>query len=375
MAEWSVSAEKMLEVLSVIELVPTRPGVPASVFMQMTENNGRMKVALSSEVSGVVSLPGQGSLGLKRSMFLDRRILCPFLMAAKDYRSEKPFVFKNGQENKQILVSQGRRKAYFDLVGEVSGYGNLKADGGVVLPLSTALTGLIKVAAECGTADPSVPELNCVYSIFDGKRVRLYGSNQLVALRGVEKVKGKFPVKLALPLFVIPFLGLDGLKEARVKDTEVILQFSCGVIWQGVPVKAQKSFPYKNIDKGLEDGLSWPIQFRMQTRKLGFITSRFTQYLTAVRRQDWLMKLIAKSGEKQILMEVKIPQGVFHEWLAVEDAIEKDFTIDWPLDIMLPVLEYLHKEKERVVKVHFGKDTPYLLDAGNVQLLVARRKK
>jgi hypothetical protein len=372
MSEWSVEPKKLLEVLGVLDLVPCRPGIPSSVFIQFDERKEKLLACLSSDISGVVSIAGQGELGLKKPFHLDRRLFLPFVQAAKTYKSEKPFVFK--KVDKQILVQQGRRKASFDIVAATAGYGEQNYSGGTVLPITGKLPGMFKVASECATPDPTVPELNCVYAARNAEGLDLYGSNQLVVFRGVHKVKGRFPDRLAFPLFLIPFLTSDGLKEVRLKEKEVVLQFGCGALWQGVSVKAQKGFPRKTMDELVADGQKWPEQFRLQTRRLGLVTARFTQYLTSVRRQDWLMHVSGVEGEKQILFEVKIPQGIFRERVAVEEPVKAAFEADWPLDILLPVFEYLYTLKEAVLRVRFGKKTPYLLTSSGVSIVVSQRK-
>lgn len=372
-SEWSVEPKKLLAVLSVLDLVPCRLGIPSSVFLQLEEEKGSMVASLSSDVSGVVRIDGNGQLGLKKPIHIDRRLFLPFVFAAKTYKSDKPFVFQ--KVDKQVLVQQGRRRGSFDLIAESSGYGELNGSGGAVLPITEKMSETIKAAAECATPDPTVPELNCVYTARNAEGIDLYGSNQLVVFRGVQKVKGKFPDRLAFPLYLIPFLTAAGLEEVRLKEKEVILKFDCGMIWQGVSVKAQKGFPQKTMDDLIADGKKWPERFSLQTRRLGLVTARFGQYLTSVRRQDWLMHVQGAEGEKQVLLEVKIPQGIFRERVTVEEPLKAAFEIDWPLDILLPVFEHLYKLKDAVLRVRFGNKTPYLLTAGGVSLVVTRRKE
>ena len=371
--EFSIDRKKLLEVLTVLDYVPCRPGIPSSMFMQLEEYKGRLRASLSSDVSGKVLVSGEGDLGLKKPVYVDRRLFLPFVFAARTYKSEKPFVFS--KVGKQMLVQQGRRKASFDLIANASGYGDLNSSGGTALPITDKIKSAIKAASDCATPDPTVPELNCVYAVKNSDGMELYGSNQLVVFRAVQKVKGKFPDRLAFPLFLIPYIAAEGLREVRLKEREVVLQFGCGALWQGVSIKAQKGFPRATMDKLIADGREWPEQFRLQTRRLGLVTARFSQYLTSVRRQDWLMHLKGNEGEKQILLEVSIPQGIFRERVTVDEPIKHAFEADWPLDILLPVFEHLYKLKDAVLRVRFGDKTPYLLTAGGVSIVVTRRKE
>lgn len=87
------------------------------------------------------------------------------------------------------------------------------------------------------------------------------------------------------------------------------------------------------------------------------------------------MHLKGNEGEKQILLEVSIPQGIFRERVTVDEPIKHAFEADWPLDILLPVFEHLYKLKDAVLRVRFGDKTPYLLTAGGVSIVVTRRKE
>jgi len=373
MTEWTIAADKMMDVLSVLDLVPARPGIPSSVFVALTEKNGKMEMALSSDVAGEVTITGKGTMGLKKSVYVDRRLFFPFINTAKTYKSDKPFVFS--KPGKQMLVTQGRRKATFDPIVGSSGYGDLNgAASGIVLPLDKKLNELITVACTCATSDPTVPELNCIFTARNKTGLDVYASNQLVVLKAVQKAKGKYPERLPFPLFLVPLLSNDHVREVRFKDKEVVVHFDCGFIWQGVSVKASKGFPLKTMDKLLTDGKEWAELFRLQTHRLGAVTRRFSEYLTAIRRQDWLMSVKAETGDKQVLLEVSIPQGIFREKVIVEEAIKQDLDIQWPLDILLPVFEHWAKNKEAVLTVRGDKKTPYLLSGAGLNLVVTRKK-
>jgi hypothetical protein len=371
--EWVVEPEKLMDVLSILDLVPSRPGIPASVFIKLEETNGKASLMLSSDVTGVVHLAGKGTLGTKKPIYLDRRLFFPFILTAKTYKSDKPFVFTKVE--KQIKVNQGRRKASFDMIASSTGYGEM-TDGikGTVLPIEKKISGLITIACACSTSDPTVPELNCVYVKRTEKGIALYASNQLVVFKAVQKVQGSFPEKLPFPLFLIPIISNDRIKEVRLKEKEVTLTFDCGQIWQGVSAKASKGFPIKTMNDLLETGKEWTEQFRLQTKRLGAVTTRFSDYLTSIRRQDWLLTVSAKQGDKQVLLEVKIPQGIFREFVPIEKPAKQDIMVGWPLEVLLPIFTHLAKDKEAVLSVRFDKKTPYLLTAGGISAVVTKRK-
>ena len=371
MSEWSVDPKKFLAVLAILDMVPLRPGIPSAVFIEFAERKGTMTMSLSSDVSGVVSVKGEGTLDRKKPVYLDRRLFLPFVYTAKTYKSDKPFVFSISE--KQVLVHQGKRKASFDQMLGGSGYGEIDESTGSVLPLDKKLTEILIVANECASPDPTVPELNCVYTLRNVKGIDVYSSNQLVVFKGMQKINGKFPEKLPFPLYLVPFLKADGIKEVRLKSKEVVLTFDCGHIWQAVSAKALKSFPATTIDKLIKDGGEWEEKFRLQTKRLGSVARRFSEYLTSVRRQDWMMFVDGQAGSKQVLLEVKIAQGVFRERVTVEEPIVKPFRVDWPLDHLLPVIEHMSKDKDGMLTVRFDKKTPYLLSTKGLSVVLTRK--
>jgi hypothetical protein len=125
----------------------------------------------------------------------------------------------------------------------------------------------------------------------------------------------------------------------------------------------------------IKKGKKYPEQFRLKTKSLGFVTERFSQYLASAVKHDWLMKMQGNEGEKQILLEVKIPQGVFRERVTVEEPLKHNVELDWSLNVMLPIFARLTKLKDAVLSVACMKDGPYyLLTAAGVSVVLNRKK-
>jgi hypothetical protein len=371
--EWNVEPKKLLSVLQILDLVPSRPGIGSSSFVQLSEKNGQATMSLSSDVSGEVQVKGTGTLGLKKKFYLDRNVFFPFIFTAKSYKSDKPFVFSLSADN-EMLIQQGRRKARFDCGIPGAGYGEFSGlKKAVSLPIDENIAELITIATACSTTDASVPELNCVYTMQGDKRLRFYATNQLTAFCARKKTKHTFPKSLAFPLYLVPYLKHDRLSEIWMKEKEVVLRFDCGYIWQGLSIKATKAFPVKTIQDLLTEGNHWGEIFRLPMSKLGAVTARFSDYLTSVKRQDWSLVLKGAAGDQELLLEVSIPQGTFREKVKIEAPLEVAVFIEWPLDTLLPILTHLAKIKDSVLSVRWGKKTPYLLTAGNIQVVVVRK--
>jgi hypothetical protein len=232
----------------------------------------------------------------------------------------------------------------------------------------------LQMAASCATSDTSVPELNCAFVKRENDVVEFYGSNQLLAMRARKKTKGQVPESLAIPLLIIPYLNAEGLKEVRLHKKEIALHFDCGVLWHPISIKAQNGFPHETIDNLLAEGKKYPEAFRLQVKRLQKVVERFNLYLASAKKQDWVLHIKGAEGTEQLLLEVKIPQGIFHEQVTVDEPIKKAFELDWPLDVLLPVFEHLFKIEDDVLQVRFGAETPYLLSADDCAVAVTRRK-
>src|ERR1019366_2712898 len=189
-----------------------------------------------------------------------------------------------------------------------------------------------------------------------------------------HKEKAKLPEKLAFPVYLIPFLGKAGVQTVRARERDVLLDFNCGHIWQPLSVKAQKGFPIAMVESLITDGKKYPERFRLHAHKLGSVVGRFSAYLGSAKKEDWTMTVRAEQGARYVVFESLVQQARFREQIAVEESVREAFSLDWPLDILVPIFEYLAKDRETVLSVRFGKKTPYLLDAGAIQLVVSRRK-
>jgi len=371
-----VDAKQMVDAFSVLDNVPSRPGIVSSMAVQMgVDSGGELRLALSAEVSAVARAGVKGDVNGagKRSMYIDRRLFMPFVLVARDSHSQAPFNIQI--EKRRVIVRQGHRKAAFDVLPETGGYG-IPAKGAGTILKSEHLIELLQVARSCATADPASPELNCVYLSSSQRGVELYASNQLVMFHAVTSSKdAKLVSDLAFPLWIAEFLSAKGLQDMCIKEKAVELRLSQGVLWQGVSLKAQKSFPHKRVDTLVHEGkFKWPCRFKVRADRLGHVAARFNQYLTCVRRQDWVLSAKGTAGASQILLEVRVPQGVFKEWLSTESPIAADFMLEWPLDVLLPVFDYVSKIKKAVIAVHCGEKTPYFLEAGDISVIVAQKK-
>lgn len=372
----TVSKKSLLAALSVLELVPTRPGIPASEFIRITpkQQQSWLIMVLSSEVNGLVVLKGEGKWPFKEDVYVDRRLFIPFIRAGAEMKDDEiRFLVKD----KQLVVLHGKRKASFNMQPAVPGYGptidmtEIKQSKST-LDISDGVKSLIYGARECATTDHTTPELNCVYVKPAGDQTAIYATNQTLIFKSVSEEKMKAKEAIPFPLFLVTLIGSEGLKTIQWRDKEVILEFGCGYIWQPVSTKAKANFPVKSIDTWMSKEDDMKTAFRHETKAFCDILTRIGSYLVAVRRQDWLLKMSGKKGDESLSLEVAISQGVFKESIKLNEPVKSDFSVDWPLDMLLPVFESVRKDKG-TIKIQ-SSDSRSLFSTKRVKVIIPTRK-
>src|SRR5580765_6240616 len=160
--DWSViKKDEMLQAISVLDLVPQRAGIPSSDYVRVLSDSRSLEMALSSSVSGVVSLKMDGAKADKNMMFVDRRLFIPFIQMGRGWKGD----FKFSVSEQKWEVRQGSRQAEFALKKDtVLGYPVFKSLKDLKeIKLSENLRKLLLASNQCATADPSLQHLNCVY--------------------------------------------------------------------------------------------------------------------------------------------------------------------------------------------------------------------
>jgi hypothetical protein len=385
---WSIEKDKLIPVLETLDLIPTRPGIPASQYVWLNWKDGKLHMAAASEVSGEVWLKGSGTFP-KKSYFVDRRLFFPFLMAGKKMKSKSPFEFSMTGE--RLVIRQGKRKAFFDPLPVVSGYGVPTTGNGTELKFDQNLYDLIRCAKECATGDPSVPHLNCVYINPKKGGVDVLATNQIIIQQGLPTAKVLLDKALPFPLFLVNLLNNEHIKKIVWRQKEILLDFGHGTIWQTVSASATKDFPVKGIADRVEQSKTLPEAFRIDCHQLGIVVARLGVYLGAVRRQDWLLSITGQAGGTELVLEVKVPQGEFREKLKTSKPLASAVTVEWPLEFLLPIFDFIgrtekgdlavrYQETRKVVEKKGKKKTiinhsPYHLKSTHLHLVVARLVK
>lgn len=371
--------EQLIEALDVLELVPSRPGMAASEYIKITTSGSMMQMSLASEVLGVVQVPISGKFPCKQPYFLDRRVATPFLRVARDTKSHDEINWESlhsttGKGKRQktyqsLQIQHGRRKAEMATLAEVTGYGDVKIDKHAQqVKLTDDQRAIIKCAFNCASLDPSTPELNCVFITTKG----LVLSYNTVAMM-IGKTT-KFKDALPLPLHLLSMLQHDKNPKIFIQKDKVVLQFEEGMIAQTVSSKALKSFPVKSIINKAESIGKIPLAFVVSAAKLFQSMDRFSSYISAVRKQEQVLKLKVKKGHKELVISAIVPNIKLVEELRLQEKAKQDVECEWPLDVILPTMQFIGAQKQDVsIHVNEEKESPYYLSTEDVTLLVARK--
>jgi hypothetical protein len=192
----------------------------------------------------------------------------------------------------------------------------------------------------------------------------------VVLFLGLNKRTDK--LRFPFPVEVIPLLG-EGLVDAVGLDGDrVILDCGLGFLEGSVSAIAQQSFPKKAIVTQVKAGRDWPLLAKLPAKPLSKLMARLVDYLSGVRREDWMLRLELGNGKLKAI--IKVAQGRFEE-LMVATTVKREGVVEWPLEMVRPVLEYMGRaESEIRIRVDEEKQTPYLVSGGGIELMVARKK-
>src|SRR5208283_2190230 len=155
----TIERDELVRAVEVLNLVPQRAGIPSSDYVRVLATKKGLEMSLASSVRGIVRVEAKGFI--VDEFFVDRRLFMPFVLAGKSWKGD----FRTTFDEKGWLLRQGSRRAEFVLKSEkVGGYGNwTDRDGMKEVKLSEELRKLLLASFNCATADPSMPQLNCVY--------------------------------------------------------------------------------------------------------------------------------------------------------------------------------------------------------------------
>lgn len=378
---WSIRRDSLLAKIALLNLIPETLGMPSSEFLWFRGKGSKVKVSLSSYMAGEIELEGKGEWPLKHSFFIDRRIFMPWVQASKEIKNKNPFVFSKHKE--QLHLQHGTREVLLDTQTNIKGYGNLKhilKDKHSYIPLTDDLKAMLSCGKNCTMSDTMTPELNCVYITKGSKGIGIqaYASSDRVYYLGQGAIKnGKIITSIPFPLMLINLLTVEGLKKVYWIGKYIMLIFEHGRIWQPVSQEALESFPSKHIQKHSIKSDTLPITFAAPSRRFSKLITRLGYYLQGVKKQDWVAIVSGKKKASKIYINSTTAGAKFKEVLLTRNSIKSDFKLQWPVDTLQDVFEFLAlktKKLDITVRVDNKHGVSYIR-TGNYWLAITSRKK
>lgn len=378
---WEIKRDALLSGLAILDMIPAKLGIPSSEFFWVRGKGSKIRVSVASYISAEVVIRGKGEWPFKGSFYIDRRTFIPFVYSARELKVKHMFQF-DAKKN-QLVLTHGSRRTVLDSQTRVKGYGDLrklKQFDATTFPADEDLRGLLVCGRNCAVSDSVVPHLNCVYVSrgSHGISVQAYAASDKVFYLGQGTLeKGRIKESVPFPLFLINYLTMPGLKKISWRGNFIILSFENGWIWQPISEEALKEFPKADIVKHAEKSTKFKPAFIASSRRFSRLMTRIGYYLQSVRRKDWVVKVKGQKGKSSMVASTSIPGAMFVERIGLARTLKRDFKLEWPLDILEPVFDFLGKKTKKLavtVRIDEKHGISYI-QTGNFWLTITSRQE
>jgi len=361
----TVSSKDLISVLRVLELVPSRAGIPSSEFIRLQSKNGSLYLSLTSEVFGVVKVTATDPK--EWTAYVDRSSFIPFVNVSKDVTPKTPFQFTCLPKHHTLVVRCGSRKGVFNELVVVSGYSEVGKLSGSKLTLTTDQRKALVLAALYATPDPTMAKLNCVYVQETGW---ILASNERAAIRIQDP---NISATVPLPLGLLNSISDSTVKSIVVGKDLAKVYYPFGYLCQTINQYSAKQFPKKAIHTAMEAAKKYPKAFTVSTELLVSALERLSVYSSMVVKRDTIVELSGTAKDTDIKLTCKVPQGQFEERVVIKEPLKKDVSMEWLLQLLIP-LSGISKSISKIT-VQYEPDTlsPYYIKAKGLDLLVSRR--
>ena len=369
---WKIPKASLEASLNILFEVPTRHGVESSEYVKIERHKDTIaKMSLSSDMSGNVYLSAEPGCPLKDPVYIDRRMLEPFITAGKDL---SPGFYELKKDGGRITLRHGYRHGNYTSNKKAHGYAKLPKIDSKAHSLSEDLIAMLECARSVAVDDPVAPHLSCVFVYIDGDKLRALSANAHVFFQGYITLEKGFNLKsAALPLPLIDAAKVENEVELLYSEKVAVLKFSCGTLWHPVKSEARKKFPRKDIEKMIKAGLEGETILQIDADPLYDSAERASNYMASVMSEDPVLAIEVKKGDTDVKMLCKAVGADFCEKIKLSKASKGDVKIEWPLKAIIPILDY--SRKAGIAKVSKDEKGRTCFSAGNIAMLIARREK
>lgn len=371
---FTVPKKALEEAMKLLDAVPSRNGITSSEFIKTEiKDLKRLRMSMSSDLSGDAIIPISTKHILKSALYLDRRMLKPFV--SEGIELTKRDVYEFFVKSEQVIVKHGSRTAFLKSSNSASGYEPLPDFKNCLsIELQEEWTNLTNCATLCACTDPIAPALNCVHISPGKNKVYVRASDTLLVFQGILP-SNAFPctAPVALPLDLVDNLGLFSTGICHYTDKWAMLQFSIGHIWQAVKKECKKSFPDSSISQVVSDVTkNGKVVAVMGTQSLVEAADRISRYLQVVAKDNPVLTLKMLKGKKKAKLFSDTVGASFDESIMLEEEAEEDYIVEWSLSSVLPIFQYCKNIGS--AKILQDENGRICLKAGRVSLVSHKKK-
>ena len=369
---WKVSKDALEASLNILFSVPARHGMETSEYLKIEKHkDNSAKLSLSSEMSGCSYLIGDKGCPLTEPIYLDRRMLSPFVSEGKDLA---PGYYKLKIHDGFAVLRHGRREGKYKSNKKAHGYLKSPSFSSASHLISEELGAILACARHVAVDDPVAPHLSCVYIKADGDSLKILSANAHQFFSSKIKIPKGFKLRdVAMPLPLIDAVATENSVELLYSDKVAMLKFSSGVLWHPVKSEARKKFPYKIVDSMVKNGMKGDTLLTVDSNALHDCASRASSYMSSLSAEEVVLKLECQKGDPKVKIKCNTVGADFVEYIKIREVSKGDVAIEWPLRAILPILNYCAKSGE--AKISHDDKGRTCFSAGSVAMLIARPEK
>lgn len=371
MAGWGVRREDLVEAVRILDLVPSHTGIPSSDYfcIERVGDNGEVGFKTAAGAVAEIKVKGTGKWPYQKPFYLDRRSFSPFVTIAKEITNKNQFEFS---DQGRLLIKHGSREQSFDQTLNLSGYATLNGLKGLSeLTFTDEVIQLMMCASNFAASELQSPNIACVYVMPLKGGIQLLSTNQKILFKAKVKMEHQIQESIPFPVAMIQVMKAEGLKKLTWGEKCIIGKFDMGKVWQMIAESGM--FPYEEILKILDEGNKPEyLMFRVSGYEFAKVVGRIAFCLQSVRKEDWVLTIKGEKGASALKLLSILPSTTLKEQVETVETIKKEFTIQWPLNMLDPIFQFIGKEDEkRVVEVRLNKNGDFsYIKCGVIEMCV-----
>lgn len=370
---WEVQKSDLEYALHIVLNVSAKSGVQCSEYIKLSKSDSGAVMTLASDLAAEAYLTTE-AFPFRKSLFIDRRLFEPFVNAGKELKGDTYTL--SMKKDGVLTVKHVNRVGIFSVYKKVAGYHDMPSYDSKAQKMRVyeSWTRIMQCAAACATDDPVAGQLNCVYVAPSGtKDLMMYASNTKVVFvgRGTTKKLPKYPI--AFPLMLASSLEGNDMEDVTWDNKSACLTSERGALWQPVKSQARKHFPKQELDELINAMHTNKAVMVAAAEDIGLAADRLATYLSAVSREDLVLRIIAGKDDLRAKMVAGTGETLFTEHLKLLKPARADVELHWPLDEVLPVLEY--SKNQGSAAIFLTDDGKSMYSTDDIKLVVAKRSK